>query len=99
MYLSGLHVEKDSYRSLAVRGERALSYPAVSTMTEVSRAVVDSYPLEGWRQSRRDNRAVLVQAMGAPKWARVLAPAGDSVAFFYSFVVDTPEGGSGSGRA
>jgi hypothetical protein len=91
MYLSGLPVEKDSYRSLAVRGERALSYPAVSTMTEVSRGVVDSYPLEGWRQSRRDNRAVLVQALGTPKWAHVLEPACDSVAFSFSFVVDTSE--------
>jgi hypothetical protein len=91
MYLSGLPVEKDSFRSLAFRGERALSYPAVSAMTDVSRGVVDSYPLDAWRQARRDNRTVLVRAMGTPAWARVLEPAGDSVAFSFPFVVDTPQ--------
>jgi hypothetical protein len=90
MYLSGLPVEKDSYRALALRGERALAYPAVCAMTEVSRGIVDSFPLDTWRRARRDNRAVLVQAMGSAKWARVLEPAGDSVACFFSFVVDTP---------
>jgi len=91
MYLSGLPVEKSSYRSLALRGEQALSYPAVSAMTAVSRGVVDAYPLDRWRQARRDNRTVLLQAMGTPAWARVLEPAGDSVAFSLPFVVDTPE--------
>ena len=75
MYLSGLPVEKDSYRALALRGERALAYPAVCAMTEVSRGIVDSFPLDTWRRARRDNRAVLVQAMGSAKWASVLEPA------------------------
>jgi hypothetical protein len=91
MYLSGLPVEKDRYRALALKGERALAYPAVCAMTEVSRGIVDSFPLDTWRRARRDNRDVLVEAMGSAKWARVLEPAGDSVVFSFPFVVDTSQ--------
>lgn len=91
MYLSGLPVDKEHYRSLALRGERALSYPAISAMTDVSRGVVDSYPLVDWWQRRRDNHSQLAQALGTRSWGQVLKPAPGAVPFSFPFVVDTSE--------
>jgi hypothetical protein len=107
MYLGGMPVDKARYRDLARRGERALAHPAVSDISEVSRALVASFDLIGWREARRRNAVALRAALGDPGWADVLAPADgepcggpgarpgddtrDAVAFSTVLVVDTPE--------
>ncbi len=58
-YLSGDPVDKATYRELSLRGERAFHRPARAAMSEVSRATLDSFPFEAWREARASNHAVL----------------------------------------
>lgn len=73
MYLNGLAVDKDTYRAIARSGERGLGHPGVSAMTEVSRAVVDSSDLAGWRQARSRNVRILREGLEPVAWADMLA--------------------------
>lgn len=72
MYLEGLPVDKSLYRGLANRGERGLAHPAVCAISDVSRAVVDSFDLARWRQVRRRNVDALRDALDGVSWVEVL---------------------------
>jgi hypothetical protein len=92
MYLEGLPVSKDGYRAVAHRGEQELGRAGVSAMTEVSRAVVNSFDLRQWRQSRSRNVRTLRAGLGSLHWADLLAPEHpEGVAFGGILVVDTPQ--------
>lgn len=92
MYLDGHPVEKAEYRALALRGERGLAVPSVSSISAVARAILGSFPVDTWRQARAANHALLASLLAQVEWLRVLAPAGsDGVAFSCVVVSDSAE--------
>jgi hypothetical protein len=92
MYLESHRIDKASFRDLAERGERGLTVPGVSSMSDVARAILGSFPLAAWRSARAANHVVLTSRLAQVGWARVLAPAdGDSVPFSCVVVVDSAE--------
>jgi hypothetical protein len=92
MYLDGFPVDKNAYRALAHRGERGLGHPGVSAMTEVSRAVVDSFDIVGWRHTRSRNVRTLCEGLQSIPWVDVLGPRQpEGVPFGGVLVADKPE--------
>jgi hypothetical protein len=72
-YLQGDGVAKETYRALAVGGERVIGTGcAVSGVSDLTRARLPSLPTTSWRQARIANRAVLRTALGAPAGVTVL---------------------------
>jgi len=92
MYLDGHPVDKAAYRALAQRGERGLAVPEVSSMSEVARAILGSFPVDSWRRARAANYALLGSLLAQVGWARVLTPAGGgAVPFSCVLVADSAE--------
>lgn len=92
MYLDGLPVERGSYRELAHRGERGLARPGVCAISDVSRAVVDSFDFARWREARHRNVDALRDALDGVRWMEVLGhsrPA-QTVPFSAVLLVDDP---------
>ena len=75
MYLEGGAVGKAGFRAVAERVERDLCVPLVSEIDDVSRAVVESFPLDTWRTARAENLAVLMDEVGDLGWGRILWPS------------------------
>ncbi len=82
LYLAGHPVAKAEYRALAGRGERAFRHAAVSGMSEVSRSVIGSFPLEAWRRARRANAAMLRPWLASVAGLRLIAPVEAGLAPF-----------------
>jgi hypothetical protein len=92
MYLDGHRIEKAAYRALAQRGERGLAVPGLSSMSQVARAILGSFPVDSWRLARAANHALLGSLLAQVGWARVLAPADSgSVPFSCVLVVDSTQ--------
>jgi hypothetical protein len=92
MYLDGLPVDKAGYRELARLGEVGLARPSVSSISEVSRAVVDAFDLKPWRDLRRRNVEFLRTQLKGVRGLRLPGPHHpDAVAFSGLVVVDEPQ--------
>lgn len=91
MYLEGRPVGKATFRALAQRGERGLAVPAVSSMSEVARATLGSFPISAWRWARAENHAALRSILGRVPWLRVLEPEGVVVPFACVLVVESAD--------
>lgn len=92
MYLDGLPADKAAFRELARRGEEGLAREAVTSISEVSRVVVDAFDLEAWRDARRRNVEALHAHLAGVAGLRMPDPADpDGVAFSGLLVLDGPE--------
>lgn len=92
MYLEGYTVEKAAYRALALQGERGLTRPGISAMSNVARALLDAFPVGQWRHARTANHVLVSSLINQTGWARVLAPAeGAGVPFSVVALMDTAE--------
>jgi hypothetical protein len=92
LYLDGHQVDKAAYRALALRGERGLATPGISSMSDVAGALLRSFPAESWQRARAANHVLLGLIVKEVGWARVLAPAdGAGVPFSVVVVLDSPE--------
>ncbi len=89
MYLGGHPVAKETYRRLALRGERGLGAPGVSAMSEVAHAVLHSYPIDRWRRARASNHALLRRRLSRVRWLRVLRPPAGCVPFSFAVEIDS----------
>lgn len=92
LYLDGLAVSKDTYRSLAADGEDHIAEGAVSAASPLTRALLPLFPLARWAQTRRANRQALSRMLAQVEWLRVLEPADpEATGFSVVLVVDTAE--------
>jgi hypothetical protein len=92
MYLDGHMVDKTTCRALALRGERGLAAPGISTMSDVSRAILGSFPIDAWRRARAANHTLLGSLLTTAEWARVLTPADSrSAPFSFALILDSAE--------
>jgi hypothetical protein len=92
MYLEGHPVDKALYRTLALRGEKAIAVPGVSASSEVAHAVLRAFPTESWRKARAANFSVLASLIDDVDWARVLRPAENAGrAFSCVLILDTAD--------
>jgi hypothetical protein len=92
MYLDGHRVDKSNYRALALQGEEGLAVPGVSAISDISGAIVGSFPGDAWRRARAENHALLASLLRRVEWARVVRPADNAcVPFSCVLVVDSAE--------
>ncbi len=77
LYLEGRDVEKAIFRQLAMSGEASIAAGAVSGMPEWTAALVATFPVQAWRERRRDNHRLMCHALAKLPWVTVL-PASES---------------------
>jgi hypothetical protein len=73
-YLSGQPVEKRVFRDLQLSGERGIASGSASGMPSWAEALLPTFPIASWRESRRANYRVLAEALVTTPWVRVLQP-------------------------
>ncbi len=91
-YLQGEPLEKDTFRMLAVAGEREMPSGDVSGMSEWAAAMYTRFPALKWRELRRENHRVFSESLADIDWLEVLQPEDASCCPFSAVVVfDSPE--------
>lgn len=73
-YLLGKPIPKDTYRRLAEASEDSMSHGCASAISDWAKAVLLSFPVQSWRDKRRENHAVLSQALKDTPGLKVLQP-------------------------
>ncbi|HET9982412.1 MAG TPA: hypothetical protein VFQ38_02440 [Longimicrobiales bacterium] len=89
LYLDGFEVDKSVFRALSVVGEAhiAAADGAESGMTRWSAAMLGRFPLQAWRERRRENHRALRDAVADLPWLRVLGPGDDHGSCPFSVVL------------
>ncbi len=64
MYLDGDPIEKDAFRTIAIRGEKLMAGGAISGISAFSRTRLATLPTRDWHERRARNRAAFLAALG-----------------------------------
>jgi len=64
LWLAGGRVQKEAYRAAYVAGESRIGRGEPGPMSAVARALLDTFPLDRWRETRRENHAAFSRALG-----------------------------------
>ncbi|MGM0577360.1 MAG: hypothetical protein ACQEXJ_16670 [Myxococcota bacterium] len=89
LYLDGHPVEKDAFRRLAMAGEDDIARGEISAVTEATRALLRTFPVNAWREVRRANHALLAARLGDARGVTVLRGDGRSCPFSAILVFDS----------
>jgi hypothetical protein len=76
LYLKGHPVEKNIFRKLLVSSEQSIAAGKMSGMTDWSKGLLSTYPVDRWREKRRNNYHCLLKALSDLPW---LSVAGDAI--------------------
>lgn len=85
-YLDGHDVDKDAFRELLASGESRLYVDTPASMTELSRRLLASFPLETWRQRRSQAFAAFADRLGSAPGVRLHRPSGAGLVPFSALV-------------
>lgn len=80
-YLVGKKVEKNAFRTCALRGEKSFADGPPAPMSDFSRSVLHRFDVARWRACRRANWHTFQDAFSGPAWIR-LFDSGESDAPF-----------------
>ncbi|MBS3909311.1 MAG: hypothetical protein KGZ93_06755 [Actinobacteria bacterium] len=75
LYLEGKQIDKEVFRRMAVSSENLLAAGEISGIPDWTANMLGTFPVEEWRQQRRRNHRVLVNALANVSWLSVLMPA------------------------
>ncbi|MHB8972329.1 MAG: hypothetical protein ACYC3X_15665 [Pirellulaceae bacterium] len=90
LYLEGQAVGKESYRALQLLGEEGIASGEISGLDPLAAQVLDCLPWESWRRQRRDNHAVLAEALREIPSIEVLPPSADTGSCSFAVIVMFP---------
>lgn len=74
LYLQGHAVPKQSFRALALLGERDIASERTSGIFSWSREQLGQFPIDDWRISKRDNYRIMCDALSELPGGRLLKP-------------------------
>lgn len=75
LYLDGHQVSKSSFRKLLDDGDGQIARGSISAMSPLSSALVDVFPFEAWRSTRRQNFTRLAEGLSGAGSFDVLQPS------------------------
>lgn len=75
LYLEGHPVEKKAFRSLAASGESQIAAGENSGISEWTRHLLPTFPVDEWRKSRWHNFLTFSEALEGVQWLNVLLPS------------------------
>ena len=74
LYLEGFEVPKPVFRTILDTGEECFARGPASSISELSKLMLDVFPFETWRATRRKNFARLAEGLGKASAFEVLVP-------------------------
>lgn len=92
LYLQGHSIDREAFRSLAIRGEQGLETGGPSDVSPLLRAVLHVFPVDEWRSTRRSNWNAFLEVAGASDHVRVVEPANKDCVPFSCIVLLPSEG-------
>lgn len=69
-YLDELPIDKQTFRNLAMSGEEGIAVGQVSAMTPWTKEMVNTIPVENWREKRIQNYSKLTDVLKTCKWVQ-----------------------------
>lgn len=92
LYLAGQPIHKDTFRQLAVTGNQEIPLGEASGITNWTLSLLDTFPVEDWRRSRRTNHMAFSKALGDSESVRVVKPESPALTPFSGVILfDSPQ--------
>ncbi len=87
LYIQGGAVKKDTFRPLLIDAEKEIAKGALSGMTDWSKDLLSSYPVDRWREKRRINHRCLSYNLSDLPWLTVPVIADEKGRCPYSGII------------
>ena len=93
LYLNQQGIEKDIFRQLLISGEKDISSGSISDMTDWSKNLLQVFPVDSWRETRRINHRNLSNELDDIPWLSILGNINlhDRCPFSLVMLIDTVE--------